>query len=73
MFTESKDYDVTITIKLRTSIEFAPIERETRLTHLDAIGNAVGSMPADVFEALMNGFGGEFSPATMSYEAVERD
>lgn len=58
---EEKDYDVTITIQLRTRVAFAAIERDGPLTVFDAIQNAVGAIPSEVWPQLEDGFGGEFT------------
>ena len=61
---DEKLYEVTIVIKLTTTIDFAPREIEEDehpINQLDAISNAVGSMPAEAWDDLKDGFGGEFS------------
>lgn len=41
---EEKDYNVELTIKVRTIESFAPIERDSPLTEKDAVDNAIGSL-----------------------------
>lgn len=72
-YREDVSFDVTITIKLKTRVSFAPMERETKITQMDAIANAVGSMPEDTWEAISTGFGGEFAAPVITYEAVEAE
>ncbi len=43
---EDKDYAVTLTLRLSTTISFAGMEREGPLTHSDAVENAIGSLPS---------------------------
>jgi hypothetical protein len=50
MYVEEAEYEVTI--KLTNSIIFSPIERKTPLTKQDAIGNAYGTVPDSVWQAL---------------------
>jgi hypothetical protein len=40
---EEVDYDVTLTIRLHTTVRFAPMERDSEVTQFDAIANAWGS------------------------------
>ena len=47
---EEADYRVTATLSV--VIKFSPIERETRLSKHDAIANAMGTVPDEVWEAL---------------------
>lgn len=55
---EDKDFDVTLTITLGTNISFAPIERDRPITKADAVDNAIGSIPPEVFRLLEGeGFG----------------
>lgn len=68
---EEKDFEVTLTFTLSTRVAFSPMERDTPITAIDAIANAVGSMPGDVFDALMDGFGGEFMPARLATSCKE--
>ena len=67
---EDKTYQVTLTIHLSTSVWFAPVERDRPVTKSDAIDNAIGRLPDDVFD----GFGGEFEVALpIDGEAVDED
>ena len=52
------DHDVTLTIKASTRVTFAMHGREgTVITKTDAIDNAIGSIPDEVFSMLEdNGF-----------------
>lgn len=58
---ETVEYDVEIIVRLRTTIEFAPIERDSEVTAFDAIAAAWGVIPSEVGNDLQTGFGGEFS------------
>lgn len=49
---ESKDYVVTLTLKLTTKIIFSPIERDHPITKADAIENAIGYLPQHVIDEL---------------------
>lgn len=67
---EEADYAVTITIRLTTRVAFAPAERDRRITSVDAVANAVGQMPEEVWEQIENGFGGEYVPE-ITFEVME--
>jgi hypothetical protein len=56
---EEKDFIVTLIIRLTTNVYFAPTERDSPITNQDAIDNAIGRLPEEVF----SGFGGEFDVA----------
>lgn len=58
-YTEEADYTVTLTLRITTRIAFSPMERDSPITKSDAIENAIGLLPQDVFD----GFGGEFELA----------
>lgn len=57
---EEKSYDVVITIKLKTRINFALMGRDGPITMFDAIDNAVGHMPTEDWNNIADGWGGEF-------------
>ena len=61
---EDKQYRVTIIVRLTTTIDFAPIERNSPITRFDAIENAIGSMSDEDWKNLTDGYGGEFDVAT---------
>lgn len=52
MITEEADYEVTLVLRISTVVRFAPIGRERPITKLDAIDNAIGSIPEAVFAEL---------------------
>lgn len=56
---EDKDFLVRLTIHLTTTVSFSPTERNTHITHMDAIDNAIGMLPENIF----TGFDGEFEIA----------
>lgn len=64
---EEAEYAVTITIRLYANINFAPMERDGPITHLDAIANAIGSMPTKSWEDISSGFGGEFAEPNVDF------
>jgi hypothetical protein len=68
---ESKDFTVDITIKFGAFVGFAPMERDSSITTLDAIANAVGHMPLEVWDQINTGFGGEFSVNSITFEVKE--
>lgn len=68
---EAKDFNVTITVTLKTWVSFAAIPRETPLTIFDAISNAFGHIPSEQWAAIEDGFGGEFA-VTVGTEVSER-
>lgn len=62
---EEAEYVVRIT--LTTTVQFSPIERESRITQHDAIANAFGSVTPEPWEELENaGFAIESSAERIS-------
>lgn len=59
---EEKDYSVTLTVRLHTTVSFAATERKRPITKADAIDNAIGMIPEGPL-SLFDGFGGEFEIA----------
>jgi hypothetical protein len=62
---EEADYIVRMTFT--TTISFSPIERDTPLSKLDAVGNAQGTLPDDWFKrAEAEGWSVEFAAERIS-------
>lgn len=57
---EEVDYNVTIIIRLSTTIGFSAMERDRPITKFDAIDNALGHFQDDMLKEIESGFGGEF-------------
>jgi hypothetical protein len=70
MYNEDKDYNVKIIITLETRVSFASMNRDRKIDTLDAIDNAIGSMPLQIWDQLEDGFGGEYL-ATFKFEVQE--
>ena len=49
---ETAEFNVKVTFT--TTVSFAPIERETKISHEDAIENARGQMPDEFWEMAEN-------------------
>jgi hypothetical protein len=50
--TEERSGAVTLTLRITTRVDFAPIERDRPITNSDFIENAIGSIPTTVFAEL---------------------
>lgn len=46
-------FDVTLTLKISTTVDFSPIERDSVLTERDGINNAIGSIGIDTIDAIV--------------------
>jgi hypothetical protein len=64
---EDIDYNVTIVIRLTTTVGFAPMERDRPIDKFDAIDNARGHIFDEQWAEIESGFGGEFA-VDISYE-----
>lgn len=49
---EERDALVTLTLRITTRVTFVAAERDRKITNSDFIDNAVGAIPASVFEDL---------------------
>lgn len=59
---EEKDYNVELTIKVKTIVSFAPMEGDRPLTLQDAVDNAIGSLFSDEMEGEFANLGFVMAP-----------